>query len=210
MAPRLWLAWTTAGALCALAPHTTAAAPQGNASLTLGGAGTGTSGRFWEGIEFHLGVRGDALFLREDGHDFGLGPYVELGTLAFDELQVGGGLSVLLPVDPTFPLIASVGPYARVGEVPVADGPSVLGAEPGFAASLFWGSRSYNFDAGYEVVWWGVSLGFRQSFGESHESAFTLALQFDLALAGMPMLLLAEALSGPSAEAAPIEPLEEP
>src|SRR5690606_21838411 len=60
-----------------------AADPQANAGLTIGGAGVGTGGEFWDDAEFHLGLRSDVMFLRDDPWDFGLGPYVELGTLAF-------------------------------------------------------------------------------------------------------------------------------
>jgi hypothetical protein len=172
--------------------------PQANASMTLGGAGVGTEGQFWDHPEMHLGARGDVLFGRDGVSDFGAGPYVEVGTLAFDELQFGLGGSVLLPVNDHFPLVASAGGFGRVGD-------DDYGLEPGICGALFWGSRSYNFHANY-VMAGGLLVGFRQSFGESHESALLIAAQLDLAFMGIPLVMLVDWMRGPSPEAAPIEP----
>src|SRR5690606_37699380 len=94
-------------ASCTLWTAAAMAEPQGNAGLTIGGAAAGTDGEFWDHGEFHLGLRGDVMFLREEAYDFGVGPYAELGTLAFDELQFGGGLNVLLPIHDSLPFVAS-------------------------------------------------------------------------------------------------------
>lgn len=172
--------------------------PQANASLTLGGAGVGQEGEFWDHPEMHLGVRGDVLLGRDSVGDFGVGPYVEVGTLAFDELQFGGGGSVLLPVNDHFPLVASLGGFGRWAD-------DEYGLEPGVTAALFWGSRSYNFHANY-VMTGGLLVGFRQSLGESYESALVIAAQLDLAFMGIPLVALVDLMRGPSEEAAPIEP----
>ncbi|MCC6525371.1 MAG: hypothetical protein IT373_22145 [Polyangiaceae bacterium] len=209
------VAWRSVGPglaalLATVAVATSArAAPQGNASVTIGGAAVGDEGRFWDHAEFHLGLRGDVMLLREGPTDFGLGPYLELGTLGFDTLDAGGGLSVHLPVDDMLPLVASVGAYARLGATPEDDAPDYFGAEPGIAASVFWGTRSYNYDADYVVTWVGLLVGYRQSFGPAKESALFLAAQFDLTLIGTPLVLLGQLAAGPSAEAETIEP-EEP
>ena len=175
------------------------AEPQANASLTIGGAGVGQEGEFWDHAEMHLGARGDVLFGRDRVGDFGVGPYVDVGTFAFDELQFGGGGSVLLPINDHFPLVASVGGYGRWSDV------DDYGLEPGLTGALFWGSRSYNFHANY-VMAGGLLVGFRQSLGESHESVLLIAAQLDLAFMGIPLVALLDLMRGPSAEVAPVEP----
>ncbi len=175
--------------------------PQANAGLTIGGAAVGHDGRFWEGGEFHVGLRSDVMFLRDSDDHFGLGPYVELGTFAFDEFQFGGGANVLFPIHPHLPLVASVGAFGRVGD----DG---YGLEPGLAGSLFWGSRSFNFHANY-VMTGGLLLGFRQSLGDSRETAFVIGVQLDLAFMGIPLVALLDLMRGPSAEVAPVTPHHE-
>ncbi|MBW2527142.1 MAG: hypothetical protein JRI23_23370 [Deltaproteobacteria bacterium] len=174
------------------------AEPQGNAALTIGGAGVGPDGQFWDHAEFHLGARGDVLFGRSSASDFGLGPYVEVGTFAFDEVQFGGGGSVLLPAHDNFPFVASVGAYGRWGD-------DDYGLEPGLTGALFWGSRSYNFHANY-VMTGGLLVGFRQSLGESKESILLIGAQLDFAFMGIPIVGLIDLMRGPSDEVAPVEP----
>lgn len=173
------------------------AEPQVNTGLTVGGAAVGVDGGFFEQPEFVLGLKGDVMFGRDDPWDFGVGPYLELGTFAFDELQLGAGASVHLPIHETFPFVASVGPYARYGDDP-------FGLEPGIAAALFWGSRSYNFHDNY-IMAVGLSVGYRASFGESKASALLVNAHVDLALLGLPFVALVGAIAGPSEEAATID-----
>lgn len=173
------------------------AEPQLNAGLEVGGAAAGTDGGFFDRPEFLLGLKGDVMFGRSAPWDFGVGPYLEFGTLAFDEIQFGGGASVHLPVHETFPLVASVGPYGRYGD-------DDFGVEPGVATALFWGSRSYNFHDNY-VMALGVSVGYRASFGESAESALLVSAHLDLALLGLPIVALVSWLGGPSDEATRID-----
>jgi hypothetical protein len=174
------------------------AEPQANASLTFGGAGVGSEGRFWDGAELHLGVRSDVILGRSSVADFGVGPCVELGTFAFDDVHFGGGASLLLPVSEHFPLVASFGPYGRWAD-------DDFGLEAGLGGSLFWGSRSYNFHANY-VMTGGLLVGFRESLGESHESMLVIAVQADLAFLGIPLVGLIDLMRGPSAETAPVTP----
>jgi hypothetical protein len=173
------------------------AEPQANAGLTLGGAAVGQDGEFWDHGEFHMGLRGDVLFGRDDVRDFGAGPFVEVGTFAFDELQFGGGGSLLLPVHESFPLILSAGAFGRIGD-------DDFGLEPGVSGSLFWGTRSYNFHANY-VLSAGILAGYRHSFGDSKETTLLIAAQVDLAIIALPFIMLADTIRGPSADAAPIE-----
>src|SRR5690606_17649081 len=116
-----------------LAPRAAAAEPQWNVGVDVGVAGRG-EGALWSETTFWLGARGDVLFGREGTSDFGAGPYVDIGTLAFDELDFGGGASLLVPVLDSFPLVLSAGPYGRLGE-----GDPTL--SPGLQGTIFWGTR---------------------------------------------------------------------
>jgi hypothetical protein len=184
-------------ALAASAAGPAHAEPQANAGLRLGGAAVGEGGAFWDHAELHLGAHGDLILGRSRATDFGVGPYLALGTLAFDELDLGSGLSLLLPVHDSFPIVVSGGFFGRVGD----DG---FGFEPGVAGALFWGSRSYNFHAHY-VMSVGLSLGYALSLGDSRESSLLLAAHLDAVALALPFVALAHLIRGPSREAAPIE-----
>jgi hypothetical protein len=93
--------------------------------------------------------------------------------------------------------VLSLGPFARVGD----DG---FGVEPGVGGALFWGTRSYNHHAGY-IMAAGLSVGYRHVIGDSGETAMTFAAQIDLVAMGLPFVMLAQALRGPSHDARPIE-----
>ena len=182
-------------ALAGLAPTTAWAEPQANAGLTLGVAGRGQERAVWDQSVFHAGLRGDVLFGRTSSRTIGIGPYAEVLTHAFDEIQFGAGVSTLLPVLDTFPLVLSAGLYGRTGE-------SAYGVNPGVAAALFWGSRSYNFHANYGMAG-GLLAEMRLGLGDSRETAVVLAAQIDLALMAMPVVFLVNAFQ-PSPEAAPL------
>jgi hypothetical protein len=192
-----WVLPLLASALVTLVSTSARADPQYNAGLVVGGAAAGSDGGFFDRPEFALGLRGDVMLLRDDPWDFGIGPYLEFGTLAFDELQLGAGASFHLPIHETFPLVASLGPYGRYGD----DG---FGFEPGISGGLFWGSRSYNFHEDY-VMAVGLSLGYRVSFGDSKESALIVAAQVDLAMLGLPIVALVNWMRGPTDDAASID-----
>lgn len=168
--------------------------PQANASLTLGVVEVGQRSEPFDKTRFSLGGRADILFLREANTDFAVGPYAELLTATFDDLQVGGGASVLLPVHDYLPLVLSAGGYARHT--------SSFGWEPGAAAALFWGSRSHNFHSVYGMVG-GLLIQGRYGLGESKETAIIVGAQVDLMVLGLPFLIAYEALVGPSGGAAP-------
>lgn len=187
-----------AAALVGALPRSARAEPQATAGLTVGAAGVGVERAVWSATVFHLGLRGDVLFGREGSHDFGVGPYAEVLTHAFDQVQVGAGLSGLLPVMESLPVVLSVGAYGRKGD-------DEYGFEPGVAAALFWGSRSYNFHSNY-----GMAIGLlaegRVGLGSSGESSIVLGAQLDLVLLAMPAIFLFQAAKGGSPEAAPVTP----
>lgn len=174
------------------------AEPQANLGLTLGVAGRAYEYELWQQTAFHMGLRGDVLFLRESSTDFGVGPYAEVFTHAFDELQLGGGVSVLLPVIDAVPVVASLGLYGRAGD-------DDHGFEPGLASTLFFGSRSYNHSASY-VVTAGLLAQGRVGLGDARETSIVIAAQIDTVFLALPFVFLAEALSGGSSEVERIEP----
>jgi hypothetical protein len=173
------------------------AEPQGNAALTIGVAGRGYDREIWDETAFHLGLHGDLMFFREDTRDFGLGPYLELSTLAFDELQFGGGASLLLPVIEWAPVVLSGGAYARRGD-------DDFGFEPGVTGQVFWGSRSYNFHANY-VMAAGLVGQLRMGLGDSRETSIVIAAHLDLAAMSLPFIFLVEAARGGSHDTDPVK-----
>lgn len=195
---------TAAAVLVALPalPAPARADPQASVGLTLGVAGEGYQRRLWNRTAFHLGLHGDILFGRDRTGDFGVGPYLEVFTHAFDELQFGGGLSGLLPVLDTMPLILSAGAYGRKGPSIRIEG-NTIGLEPGIAGELFWGSRSYNFHAKY-VLSGGLLAQLRCGLGPSRETSIVIAAQIDVGLLAIPVLFLITAARGKSPEAAPL------
>jgi hypothetical protein len=173
------------------------AEPQASVGITVGAAGEGLDNHFWnQRTAFHLGLHGDVLFGRSATGDFGIGPYAELMTHAFDEVQLGGGVSGLLPVLDTFPIVLSAGAYARRG----SDG---FGVTPGVAGELFWGSRSYNFHSHY-VLSGGLLTQVRYGLGPSHDTSIVLSAQIDVVLLAMPVRFLVNAARGGSHDTDPI------
>src|SRR5262249_40116623 len=107
------------------------ASPQASLGLTLGGTVENvTPGP--AGGAFHMGGRADVLFLRSRGTDMALGPYVDLATASFHDLDLGGGVEWLLPVRDDLPLVLSCGPFWRNGEAHTW--------APGIEGTIFFGS----------------------------------------------------------------------
>jgi len=146
----------------------------------------------WQTTQFHLGLRGDVLFGRTGTHGFGAGPYTEVLTDGFDEIQAGFGGELLIPVLDSVPVVVSAGPYGRLG-------PGGFGVEPGVATSLFWGGRSYNFNANY-VMAFGLLTQLRCGFGPSKETTIILGVQLDLAFLSLPLVYAVDAARGGSRE----------
>lgn len=189
-------AFAAIAGLVFLAAPAARAEPQASVGLTIGAAGEGYDRHLWQRTAFHLGIHGDVLFGRSGSGSFGIGPYAELLTHAFDEVQFGGGVSGLLPVIDTFPFILSAGAYGRKGS-------DKFRLEPGFAAELFWGSRSYNFHSSY-MLSGGLLAQMRYGLGPSRETSIVVSAQIDLGLLAMPIIMLVN--SGRSPEAKPVQP----
>lgn len=182
--------------LVSLAGRSAQAEPQASVGLTIGAAGEGYDRQWWKRTAFHLGLHGDILFGRSSTSDFGIGPYAEVFTHAFDEVQFGGGVSGLLPVLDAFPIVLSAGAYGRKGS-------DKFGVTPGVAGELFWGSRSYNFHSRY-VLSGGLLAQVRYGLGPARDTSIVIAAQVDVVLLAMPIMFLVTAARGGSREAAPV------
>lgn len=176
--------------LIPLAPQNASAEPQATAGLTLGAAGAGLDRTIWDSTLFHMGLRGDVLFGRSQNSDFGFGPYAEVLTHAFDEIQFGGGVSVLLPVIDYLPIVVSGGAYGRRGD-------DDFGLEPGITGQIFWGSRSFNYHANY-VMTGGIIGQMRYGLGDSKETSIVVGAQLDLLVLSLPALFVINAIRGGS------------
>jgi hypothetical protein len=179
-----------------LAASPSLAAPQTTAGVTIGAAGRAVDRQFWDQTVLHLGVRGDVLFGRSNVSSFGFGPYAEVATHAFDEIQFGSGAATLLPIIDGFPLVLSAGAYGRYNRV--------FGLEPGVAASLFWGARSFNHHNAYNMSG-GLLAQFRYGLGASGETSIVICAQLDVVALSLPVQLLIHALRGGSPDTRPVK-----
>jgi hypothetical protein len=173
-----------------LAPQAAEADPQATAGLTIGAAGAGLDRAIWDTTLFHMGLRGDVLFGRSMNSDFGFGPYAEVLTHAFDEIQFGTGVSVLLPVIDYLPIVVSAGAYGRRGD-------DDFGLEPGITGQVFWGSRSFNYHANY-VMTGGLIGQMRYGLGASGETSIVVGAQLDLVVLSLPAIFVINAIRGGS------------
>lgn len=151
--------------------------PQWNTGFIASGCLLGEGESAFERVAFCGQARGDLSFFRERTADFGFGPYVALGTAAFDDLRISAGLSALAPVLEDFPLVFSLGALSRTS------------GDFGLSSSLFWGLRSYNFHGGYNLAF-GVSLAGERTFGAEPSNAISLGVQVDGLVLALPFLLL--------------------
>jgi hypothetical protein len=113
-----------------------------------------------------------------------IGPYVEVLTTGFDTFEGGGGLAWLVPTGSTA-FVFSAGGFART---------STFGQEPGIAATLFWGPRSFNFHSSY-----GVSAGLfaqgRYGLGDGKQADALVGVQVDLEYFALPFVLAYSAIA---------------
>jgi hypothetical protein len=171
--------------LAALSAPDAAADPQASAGLTVGGVVQDVVGPSHASGAFHLGGRASVLFLRNRGTDMALGPYLDVATASFDNVDLGGGAEWLIPVRDDLPLVLSAGAFARDG-----DGRSW---RPGGEGTVFFGSRSYNFHS-----WYGLAAGVFAQSRWVPSSPSTLDLVFGVQIDGelllLPALLIYEAI----------------
>jgi hypothetical protein len=169
-------------ALGGLLPRPALADPQVSVSALVGGGARRIPAA--PQAAFQLGLWADLLLLRTRDADMAIGPYVHLDTLAFDTVNLGAGLSWLIPLgSPTLTL--SAGAVAQHSN----------DWRPALQLNIFLGSRSYNFHSLY-----GFSLGgflqARNSLGAPNEASLTAGLQADLAILSLPFILAYQAMRG--------------
>jgi hypothetical protein len=121
-------------------------------------------------------LHGDLIFGRERERDAGAGPYLKLGTVAFDDLRAAAGASVHLPTWDDLALVLSAGP--------LLDHRGRLGLD----SSIFFGVRSYNFHGAYNFAG-GLVLGAQHSFGDDEATVIGLGLRVDAFFLAAPALL---------------------
>ena len=165
------------------APRRAHAEAQLTTGLTTGVAVTDLRGAGGAGVTGHLGGRGELLFGRSSPRTMGVGPDVEALTVGFKTFEGGGGLAWMFPAWSTG-FVLSGGAFART---------SALGFEPGAAATLFWGSRSFNHHGLYAL---GVGLFAqgRYGLGDSKQADALFGVQLDLQYLALPFLWAAAAL----------------
>jgi hypothetical protein len=165
------------GALAGVSAAAEAGAkPKWNAGLETGVCGTGSAPGFEE-LGWCNALRADVLFLRERGADFGIGPALRLGSVAFDDLRLDAGLSVLLPLFESFPLQLEAGPHLLDFD------------QPGVYASAFFGLRSFNHYGGYEMSA-GLALTVERAFSTGTPSAIWLTARIDGSWLALPFVFL--------------------
>lgn len=166
-----------AAAAAALATATAApthAKPRWNAAWETALCGTG-SGLRPDEFGWCNAVHGDVLFLREGNRGIGLGPSLRLGTASFEDFRVDAGLSVLLPVSESFPIVLEAGPHLRNLD------------ELGVFGSAFFGLRSFNYYGHYEMSA-GLALIAERSFAADTPSALWLAARIDGSWLALPFI----------------------
>ena len=159
--------------------------PQASIGLTVGGVVEDAVGPSSTHGAFHLGGRASVLFLRNRGADMAIGPYLDVATASFRNVDLGGGVEWLLPVRDDLPLVLSAGGFWRDGDA--------RSWSPGMEGTVFFGSRSYNFHS-----WYGLAAGlFAQSrWVPSSPSTLDLVfgVQIDGELLALPAVLIYEAI----------------
>ena len=173
--------------LAATLSFTTAAQaePQWNASALTGVCGRGADGAYWQDTCWYNGVRGDVLFGRKRYSDASAGPFVSVTSAGFDDLRLGGGATLRLPVTKYLPLGLSAGGYARRED----------SWNPGLSGWLFFGSRSFNFHSSY-VMAGGLVLGMEHDLKGPKHNTLVIAAQIDGLVLALPFLIGYEWLAG--------------
>lgn len=163
-----------------LAANQARAEPQWNAGLETGVCWSGDSLAL-QRPGFCNALHADVLFLRDSGSDFGLGPSLRLGTARFDDVRLDGGLSLLLPVFRSFPVVLEAGPHLRNFR------------QAGVFGSVFFGLRSFNHYGFYDMSS-GLSILAERSFASGTPSAIWITARIDAEWLALPFVLAYNAL----------------
>ena len=152
------------------------AKPQWNAGLESGVCG-GNSSLGLQQPGWCNALHGDVLFLRQSSRDVGLGPSLRLGSARFDDLRLDAGLSLLLPIFDSFPLVLEAGPQLTNFH------------PPGVFAGTFFGLRSFNYYGHYEMAA-GLSVIAERSFTTGTPSALWITARIDGSWLALPFLFV--------------------
>jgi hypothetical protein len=172
------------GIAIVLCVSTARADPQWGLGVTVGGGAVDVRGSDSRAA-FHLGGRGDVLFLRARNSDMALGLYIDASSEAFETINVGGGAEWLLPTSDLIAVVLSAGA--------VAERAPGFGWEPGGESTIFVGSREYNFDSHY-ALGTGLFVQGRYSFGDSKEADVIAGAQIDLSFFAYPFVFAYNAI----------------
>jgi hypothetical protein len=153
-------------------------------ALTTGAAASGITSDRSTHVDAHLGGRADVLFLRDRADRMAVGPYAELLTVGFGSLELGAGAEWLVPAWDTA-VVFSAGGFAKASQ---------RGWEPGAAAGIFWGSKSFNYHSTY-ALGVGLFVQGRTTPGSAFEDTSVLAgVHIDLEYLALPWVLAYQAL----------------
>ena len=153
------------------------AEPEWNVAAQPSICALGHDGALWKRTVFCGAVRGDLLVGRDRNSAFAVGPYLSLGTVKFEDVRFGAGLSLLIPtLEGDVPLVLSLGGLSR-------DGRDVR-----VATQAFFGIRSHNFHGSYAMAS-GVVLGGDASLTSGHDTTMYAGLQVDGLWLALPFLL---------------------
>jgi hypothetical protein len=157
-------------------------APQWTGSLRPGLAGVGDRSSLWQTTEFYGAAYGDVVFGRTRFDELGVGPYLDCSTVAFSDLRLSSGPTVLIPISSLVTQL-SIGPYLALDSR----------TRTGLHSQLFVGGRSYNHYGAYSSAI-GLVLGLDYGLSGQHETVLTSALVLDAQYLALPFLLLYGAL----------------
>jgi hypothetical protein len=159
------------------------AEPQVSAVLTTGAGDVQLGER--RVVAFELGARADVLFLRTRDGTMGVGPFVGVGTEAFNSLSFEGGIDWLVPVLPDLPFVLSAGAFDRRDEG---------ASQRGVLGELQWGAHPYSFEGHYDMAF-GLFLEARYALDPTREADVIGGVAIDLSVLGYPFLLAYQAIT---------------
>lgn len=170
---------TLVGAACAAGlvlgfTTTAAAAPRWNVGWETALCGTGRDLGF-DRVGWCNAVHGDVMLLRRGNRGVDLGPSLRLGTAHFEDFRLDPGLSLLLPLTESFPLVLEAGPHVRNLR------------ELGVFGSAFFGLRSFNYYGRYEMSA-GLAVIAERSFSDGTPSALWIAARIDGSWLALPFI----------------------
>jgi hypothetical protein len=99
----------------------------------------------------------------------------------FDDLRLDAGVSLLLPLLSSFPVVLEAGPHLRNLH------------EPGIYGSVFFGLRSFNYYSSYEPNA-GLVLTVERAFSDGTPSAIWLSARIDASWLMLPAVFTYNAL----------------